>query len=269
MAQPGAHGVVTCPPPGPWGYSPRGSHVGARRDFPSARANFAALGCGARRPEGRGEVVVAVRGGGAAVLKLSLAPAAHAPGTPPPSIPSLSRQKESLRNRTSGASHQPSAAGCPEPIPGDHQSAVQEGARVRAPPGKPGRAVSERRGCAAPDRRLHRARVEPAPPKRRKLSGVGPRGGMEAASEKAHTGKAKVPGGRLLPLQVVHCGLQTASLRTRSLGLAAGFREQIPSLATSPRREPSSPSSTPSAAESPRSPLAFPEQLPDREPRRR
>lgn len=103
-------------------------------------------------------------------------------------------------------------------------------------------------GCTGP-------RVSPAPPKRRKLA-AWVREGMEAASEKLYTGKAKVPGSRLLPLQVVHCGLQTTSA-DRSPGRPGYWiqRTQIQSLATSPvgSRAPQQP---PSAAESPR-PLAL------------
>lgn len=121
---------------GPGDGSPRGSHVGARRDFPSARTNFAAFGNGPGCPGGRGEVVAEP-----ALLKLCLAPAAHAAGTACAFSSLRCRHKESLRNRTSGASHPSSAAGCREPVPVDQS---RGGACVRAPPEKLGRAVSAR-----------------------------------------------------------------------------------------------------------------------------
>lgn len=122
----GARGLTAWSPalPGPWGPLPARQPRGGAAGLPQRPRQLCSARLGARRPEGRGEVVVAVRGGGSCPQVK--------PGTGcarswhPSAFQSLlSRQKESLRNRTSGASHQPSAAGCPEPIPGDHQSAVQ------------------------------------------------------------------------------------------------------------------------------------------------
>lgn len=122
----GARGLTAWSPalPGPWGPLPVRQPRGGAAGLPQRPRQLCSARLGARRPEGRGEVVGG-GGGRAAVLKLSLAPAAHSPGTASAFQSLRSRQKESLRNRTSGARHQPSAAGCPEPIPGDHQSVVQ------------------------------------------------------------------------------------------------------------------------------------------------
>ena len=121
----GARGLTAWSPalPGPWGPLPARQPRGGAAGLPQSPRQLCSALLGARRPEGRSEVVVGGRG--QRQLKLCLAPAAHAPGTASAFQSLLSRQKESLRNRTSGASHQPSAGGCPEPIPGDHQSAVQ------------------------------------------------------------------------------------------------------------------------------------------------
>lgn len=83
---------------GPTTRSPRGSHVGARRDFPSARANFAAFD----NEPGCRRVVVKEPD-----LKFSLAQTAHAASTASAFTSLQSRNRESLRKRTLGASHRP------------------------------------------------------------------------------------------------------------------------------------------------------------------
>lgn len=57
MAEPAGSRRGHLPSLGPGDSSRRGSHVGARRDFPSARANFAALSYVLDKPKARREVV--------------------------------------------------------------------------------------------------------------------------------------------------------------------------------------------------------------------
>lgn len=124
------------PSPGPGDCSPRGSHVGARRNFPGTGANFAVAG----PPEGPGEVVPGRTASGA----WPAAPAARTASLPPPSAPG--------GGKVCGAGHRAPAIllgrGVPGPRPWRPQPGGGEGARARAPPGKLGRAVRDRPGAA-------------------------------------------------------------------------------------------------------------------------
>lgn len=160
---PAGSGYGHLPSLGPRDCSPRGSHVGARRDFPSARANFAALrnepGC----PKDRGEVVA-----GPDLPKLSMAPAAHAAHTAFASSSLRWGHRESLRNWTSGASHSPRPLNAQSPYL--KTKAGQQGRCLRPGPTWEARARSER-----PCHTVTGARVGPGPYKAAEASGVCPR----------------------------------------------------------------------------------------------
>lgn len=169
---------------GPRGPLPARQPRGGAAGLPKRRRQLCSAPQRAGLPERRGEVVAVPD-----FLKLSLTPAAHAAGTASSAFASLGcRHRESLRNRTSGASHHPrllSAQG-----PSLETTAGLQGRCPRPGPTWEARARSERPGRAVTDRWLHWSADWTLPRQSGRSWRRVPAQGMKPASAKLYSGEA-------------------------------------------------------------------------------